>query len=416
MKAYNAGSIVERNGKIVESKEEIPPYALVVIGQAGQEAASFDSAGKAVWYVSKPGPAAPLYRPEMLAVNGPTPIPYQGHGEVSQDWPQRVAVPLVDGVVPVHGTYGPKSGSWLAHPYGGVFTCQGLDTVTAQELGAKQTPTGKWSNLPKTGLAWITPRLTDHPWATGWDQGQLLAKKSVWDPSAEVSDAVAFRLQQPQEALAQSEAIDRIGWAYEPINDRKVHMPTDAEKGLPIRDAVGWFKVREAGDYFVTFSSKLDVNGYWSANGSWSGAGAYIGLGLFAAKPTKVPDKFEAWRQPVTMATRQPVRIIYQMDIISGQGWYENKPTYSPIEGDYYGDSEDDIFSSEENVCASAIMPLDAGWALGVMKIGLDAMRVEHFNITIYRLGPPSDLETYWKIHDSENARKVFWPADEEVS
>jgi hypothetical protein len=219
MRAFNAGSLIEKNGKIVESKDEIPPYALVVIGRAGQEAASFESAESTVWYVSQPGPAAPLYRPELLAVNGPTPIPYQGYGEVSQAWPQRVAVPLVDGAVPVHETYGPKSGSWLAHPHGGLFTCQGLDTVTAQELGAKQTPSGKWSDFPRTGLVWLTPRIADHSWATGWDQGKILTKKTVWDPAAEVADPVRFRMQQP------SESVEEVGRMYEPINDKLVHIP-----------------------------------------------------------------------------------------------------------------------------------------------------------------------------------------------
>jgi hypothetical protein len=413
MKAYNAGSLVEQKGRIVESQEEIPPYALVVIGQSGQEAASVDSAGDTVWYVSQPGPAAPLYRPELLAVNGPTPIPYQGYGEVSQAWPQRVAVPLVDGVVPVHETYGPKSGSWLAHPHGGLFTCQGLDTVTAQELGAKQTPSGKWGDLPKTGLVWLTPRIADHSWATGWDQGRILTRKTAFDPAPEVADPVRFRLQQP------SESVEQTGRMYEPINDKLVHLPTDRdEKKLPIREAVGWFRVREAGDYFVTFSAKMDVNGWWSANGEWSGGTAYIGLGLFAAKPGK-GDRYEAFRQPMTMATRQPVRIIYQTDALNPAGIFTNVPAHQPAETDPYnpyGDPADNTWSSEENVCTSAIFPLDAGWALGVMKIGLDAMKVEHFGITIYRIGPPSDLETYWKIHDSENARKVFWPADEEVS
>jgi hypothetical protein len=61
--------------------------------------------------------------------------------------------------------------------------------------------------------------------------------------------------------------------------------------------------------------------------------------------------------------------------------------------------------AAAENVCASAVVELGAGWALGVLKIGQNLVNVDHFAINVQRIGPVSDLEKFWIA----NAGKVNW-------
>ncbi len=418
---YNGGSTVERDGKIVEIEEDIPPFSLVVLGKAGEQTASTERDEHTVWTACKPGKAAPLYRPELLAVNGPVPIWYRCYGEVSQAWPQRVAVASkgLDQAI-VHRTIGVENDSWLGVPDGGVFTCLGLDVTWLREQGAKLGSDGQWTNLPEKVLVWIAPRLQHNDWANGWMQKQALAQKDELTPAAERIDPVRFRLQQPY--VSNKDAV-RL---YEPIADKVDHQPTKLEDGMPVRNAVGWWSVRDAGTYLVTFSAKLDVNGYWLNQGP-----GYIGLGLFGGRPNRGDSRkgYTAFRQPAVLASRQPVRIVWdyndlvypingrygQYTIPAKSGVWAMVPGYNPNEDDPYapyGEPSGDIWGSEENVCTSAIVELKAGWILGVLKIGQDAIKVEHFALSIHRLGPASDPEMFWRAIEEEDAWKVDWADD----
>jgi len=233
-----------------------------------------------------------------------------------------------------------ENDSWLAVPHGGIFTCLGIDPVTAKEFGASQLPSGQWTKLPKTGLVWIAPRLVDEPWAQGWYPGQTLTEKDEYHVDEEVDDAAKMRLQQPYQYTEENPRL------YEPIDNdptsMRDHEPKTTEEGFPIRRSVKWFKVREAGTYLVTFSAKIGLNGPWSGfTGGGVDVGPYIGLGLFAARPKingkssqvrgpdfiplfadkeiKLRDEnnkrevYEVYRQPATLATRSPIRFEVQL-------------------------------------------------------------------------------------------------------
>lgn len=425
LNVYNGGSPVERNGKIISIEEDIPPFSLVVLGRSGEQSAGSERDEHTVWRADKPGKAAPLYRPELLAASGPVPIWHRCYGEVSQEWPQRVAIASksFDQDI-VHRTIGVENDSWLGIADGGLFTCLGLDVTWLREQGARLGANGQWSNLPEKVLVWIAPRHQHNDWANGWMQKQALAQKTALTPAAERIDPVRCRLQQP---YASDQDATRL---YEPIADKVDHSPTKLEDGMPVHNAVGWWQVRDAGAYLVTFSAKIDVNGYWLFPGP-----GYIGLGLFGGQPKQGDPRkgYSAFRQPAVLATRKPVRVIWEENdwiwpkngrygdyIIPAKSgvWVMAPGGYVPTDSgtvdpyDPYGTPSADIWGSEENVCTSAIVELKAGWILGVLKIGQDAMKVEHFALSIHRLGAAADPEMYWRAIEEEDAWKVDWADD----
>ena len=173
MNAYNRGSVVTRDGRTREITEAVPSFGFVTIGRAGDQAASRDRDHATVWEVGKPGCSAPLFRPELIAVNGSLPIAHKRYGQITQDWPARVAV-LSEDLPAVHGSVGIEDDNWLAVPGGGLFTVLGADPVFLRENGATQNTAGKWINLPEQVLLWITPRCQSRgdPHARLWPFGQ----------------------------------------------------------------------------------------------------------------------------------------------------------------------------------------------------------------------------------------------------
>jgi len=68
-------------------------------------------------------------------------------------------------------------------------------------------------------------------------------------------------------------------------------------------------------------------------------------------------------------------------------------------------DTYDSYWHSAENVCASAVVELGPDWALGILKVGIDELDVEHLSVSIRRIGPAGDPDEYWQA----NAGKVQW-------
>jgi len=403
MKAYNRGGKVTRDEKEKDVEEDVPPFAFVIIGRSGEQAASRERDLATVWEVEKPGRAAPLHRPETIAVNGPSPIRFEGWGQVTQDWPARVAI-ASENLPMVHGSVGLADDSWLAVPAGGLFTVLGADPIFLRENGATKDSDGVWQNLPETVLLWITPRGESRPWGQGWALTNTLPTVESLDFLLE--QPFQYRLQQPYlgEPLDAPkdgepepeprlfEPADHVT-LWEPVQEEDDHDPEEEEEEYPIKRSIEWVKVRERGSYLIQFGAMISKADYTIIDRP-----EYIGIGLFGAAWNEETEEFEIYDQPVAIASRWPFRASLDLDatfsVANGAGYDYVTYTLDTL-----------ILRSQENVCASAVVELEGGWALGFLKIGLTEVLAEHFHWTGYKLGPASDPETFW----AANAGKVDW-------
>lgn len=380
---FNAGGTVERNGVLVPVKEEIPPFAVIVLGEPDKQSAGFNRDGVHVWRAYKPGANASLYRPEIVAINGPGRIPYGGYGEATQAWPAPAAVDLSEtadserpgDMLKTHATLGPRNDSWCLHPGGGLFTQMGLHAPKAVSLGSTVDRTGeRWENVTTPTVCWVSPRTVEVAWMTGWRAQQTFAAVSGGlevDPRR----SVVYRLQRPAGEVSEG------GRLFEPIADNINHDPTAAEQRYGIAQVsrqVRWVKVRDAGTYRVSLSfSAVDNMGP-------TGTRDIQEIGCFAAWPDVRGDRYKCIPYPAVVARRDPMNFI-----INGEDQYGNDVT---ISGEFGG---------AENVAAVGIMELDAGWAFGFVPIYSiytgDDWAIENFQCTVERIGPPSDVSRFWE-------------------
>jgi hypothetical protein len=115
-------------------------YAPVYWGQSVRD-------GQVIVKVQKPDDEAEKAQdPAMLCVNGPTPIPPNGYGMCTQDWPAAVLHDGGEDRLPNGFNCGPKSGSWFVWSTGWAFTCQSHDAAVNPILGEESKH-----------LVWISP-------------------------------------------------------------------------------------------------------------------------------------------------------------------------------------------------------------------------------------------------------------------
>ena len=391
MNAINIGSTVTRDGMVKEITETVPPFTFIVIGQSGNQAASRERDHATVWEVGKPGRSAPLSRPEAIAVNGPMPIAYKGYGTITQDWPARVAI-LSEELPDVHGSVGIGDDNWLAVAGGGLFTVLGADPVFLRENGATQDGNGQWINLPEKVLLWITPRGESRPWGQGWGLTNDLPTIESLDFLLE--QPLQSRLHQPYqgdspEATRLFEPADHVT-LWEPVLVADDHLPNEDEEGLPVKRSVEWLKVREAGTYLLQFGGMIAKTNFGLIDNP-----DYIGIGLFGAAWNAETEEFEIYDQPAAVASRWPFSTSIEINGVIG--------------GEYEYGIDTLLIRSQENVTASAIVELKAGWAIGFLKVGETACQVEHFHWSAHKLGSASNPGQFWLA----NAGKIDWAGDD---
>jgi hypothetical protein len=417
--AYNDGCQVERDGEVVDIQEDVPPFAVCVLGRADRHADAISRDERQVWRVQKPGASSSLYRPEILAINGPAPIKYKGYGEVTQDWPALARVALtdrdgrrVDRIPHTHESWGVRNDSWSLTPNGGLFTNLGLDTTVAAELGGTEGKTGKWSNLQDEVVAWVRPRPPEPQWMIGWRTSQTIDygyEYDPLDPYGDISDdevlvdprrSVKYRLQQPRQAVEESVRL------FEPIADSIDHSGREGEvaAGFQADRAVRWVRVREAGTYQVDFSAAIALSSkrYYE----------WVALAVFAAWPNtagrNVQYKCIPW--PAGVASRRPPEMRYGGTEYVNINDDDSERFLRPVSWSLY------IADNFENVSSRTIMELGAGWAFGFVALGQSELLVHQFQCTVQRLGQPSNVEAFWE----ETSRKIDylgntdWLEDEE--
>ena len=393
MNGYNQETQVTRGGLTVDIKETVPPFSFVVIGKSGGQTASREQHQRIVWDIAKPGLLAPLYRPELIAVSGPLPIDHHGYGTVTQDWPARVRI-LSENLPAVHGSVGIANDSWLAELNGGLFTVLGADPVYLTENGATQTTEGQWVNLPEHVLIWVTPRGESRPWGQGW--GLTNEPPTIESLDFLLEEPLQYRLQQPYQGLSPEsvrlfEPVDDAS-LWEPVLEEEDHEPTEAEEGLPVKRTIEWVKVREAGTYLIQFGGLVSQSDLTIVSQD------YIGIGLFGAAWNEDVEEFELFDQPAAIASRYPFHLSFDIDGTIGGGY-----------GGYEFYVETLFVRSQENIAASAIIELKAGWAFGFLKVGLPKMLCEHFYWTGHRIGPAANADTFWDA----NPGKIDWAGDD---
>jgi len=407
---FNAGGTVERNGVLVPVKEEIPPFAVIVLGEPDKQAAGFDRDGVHVWRAYKPGANASLYRPEIIAINGPGRVPYGGYGEATQAWPAPAAVDLSEttdserpgDLLKTHATLGPRNDSWCLHPGGGLFTQMGLHAPKAVSLGSTVDRTGeRWENVTTPAVCWVSPRTIEVPWMTGW---KVRAQLQAADIEIEVDPrrSVPFRMQQPYTGAP---GMTRL---FEPIADGIDHDASSSERMLGMTGQVfrrvRWVKVRDARPYRVSFSFS-GGDGYEQSIqfGYWGGTPVIRDvqeIGVFAAWPDG--DIYKCIPHPAAVAHRDPLALTLEtrledIDEYYGYGEYGEVQ----IAGGYTG---------AQHCSATGIMELDAGWAFGFVPIFSPASSigaevdsagkswmVYRFQCLVERIGPPNDVLRFWE-------------------
>jgi hypothetical protein len=397
----NIGSVVYRNRRLVEIRETIPPFGVVELSRAPGGKTHAAGTGQTVWYASKPGPDVHLRRPEQLAINGPTPIPYGGWGYVSQKDPTRgcVATRGNNGrpadLPRVGDAIGPRHDSWLLWPGHDAYTYMGLDTVATSDLGGRQNQRQAWKSLPPVAPVWVSRR-TDRPiWMHGFDR---LAKSSTIGgapqpdtPWIDMKNPLTYWIVQPPKTRDEWER--KLAYPFEPIDDGLNHlMPGDLElkeeDRPPQINDVGWCKVRESGVYLIHAAGTITV-GYDVAEK----LGAPLAIGLFGATPTAKKGTgykgYELIKQPAMVMTRRS-RVCTTIN-----------STPSPIDQWQYVVGA----VKRENAAAAGIVELDAGWAFGFLPIGDFSLVVYHWSVSVVRLGPTTQesVEAFWK----SNAPKV---------
>lgn len=140
-----------------KSGEPIPGHALMCLkkddgnGFYAQEVVR----NQVHWKVYKPDEDAELYQdPATLIINGPTPIPIDGEGQGTQDWPAQV---LHDGArdgLPNFRVCGPKADEWVVWSGKRAFTCMCHDKAKGN-LGT--------INWPGVHTVWIAPAVRQEP-------------------------------------------------------------------------------------------------------------------------------------------------------------------------------------------------------------------------------------------------------------
>ena len=384
---FNAGCQVERDGRLVEIQEAVPPYAVVVLGKPLVQADSSSRDQHEVFRARKPSASASLYRSEILAINGPAPIPYKGYGAVTQDWPALALVDLRDAdgervdLPLTHGSYGVRNDSWALQPNGGLFTNLGLDTTTAAELGGREAAAGTWSNLPAQALAWVRPRPMEPEWMTGWRTSTSfnpLPSEAGLDPYNPADDlrlnveprrSIKYRMQQPWVSGLKLGQERRL---FEPIEDAIDHDPLAWERAqdphAQADRAVRWVRVREAGTYLASFSARV--------TGSLLQEDALTSIGLFAAWPAGTG------RTPTYQCIPWPAGVAYGRFLIVN---------------DWVDDANVIWIGHGENISCTCVMELKADWAFGFIGLGYDYLHVQSFSCTVQRMGAAANVEQFWE-------------------
>lgn len=396
IRVQNIGSIVERSGRSVEIREDIPPFAAVEIARAPHGKSTTERDAVPVWYASKPGPEAYQRRPEAIGLNGPVPIAYGGFGEVEVGEGGRATVKNGNAFPLVHDGLGLRNDSWHLWPYGDQFTCLGLDEMLAREQGATKSG-DRWTKLPEVAVVWAAPRPANPIWMHGFSR---LTHYSSTPGTAQIEMAypVQYRLYQAKKPAWVFERQERLGQyqdqPFEPIADDLNHsMPGDPAKSekdrLPWYADVGWCKVREAGTYLVHFAATLS-----SAMSVDAPLGLWLAVGLFAARPAPT-GKAGDYKGYVRL--EQPAGVISRRT--RSRDIAGNIPDLVPVQ----------MWYTVENAATAAVIELDAGWAFGFLPIpsGGSAFDVSDFSCSVVRIGPVSSR----KEREAEPAAEAYWEA-----